>query len=189
MTTPIKDNCDLSFTAVHTSGTRDPKSIKWIVLHSTEGDTAAGAAEWFANPDSQGSAHLVVDDSICYRTLKNNQIPWGAPGANTSGFHIEMAGHTNPYKIGDVEHPGWTEKDWLAHDVTLRRAAFKAAFHCKAFGIPVRLITANGLRVGLKGITTHLQCSKAFFGTHTDPGENFPMQKFLVYAKNYFEGL
>ena len=48
-------NCDTTYTAKHHSGKRPLASIKWIVMHSTEGDTALGAAVWFANPRSAGS--------------------------------------------------------------------------------------------------------------------------------------
>jgi hypothetical protein len=72
------------FTAVHTSGTRPLSAITHIVLHSTEGDTAAAAASWFANAASGGSSQLIVDDRECYRTPDNSRIPWGAPGTNVS---------------------------------------------------------------------------------------------------------
>ena len=71
---PIEAPCSRRFHAVHTSGTRDTKIVRWIVLHDTESASAQSAAAWFANPNSQGSAHLCVDDEICYRTLRNDEI-------------------------------------------------------------------------------------------------------------------
>jgi N-acetyl-anhydromuramyl-L-alanine amidase AmpD len=174
MSAPIKAVCSKQYTAVHYSGTRTLTDIRWVVLHCTEGATAQGAAAWFANPASQGSAHLVVDDLICYRTLSNLQVPWGAQGANKNGFHIEMAGFAR-----------WTTEQWLAHDKTLRRAAFKTALHAKLFGIPLRWVGPKGLMVRKKGITTHADCTKAFGGSHTDPGPNFPKSVFMGYVRLY----
>lgn len=172
--------CSTKYTAVHSSGTRPLSAIKWIVLHSTEGDTAAGAAQWFANQASEGSAHLCVDDNECFRTLANTQIPWAAPQANTDGFHIEQAGFA-----------AWTRSMWLAHDPTIRRAAYKAALHANLFKVPLRWVGPVGLRLGRAGLTTHRSISYAWpiqaraAGFHIDPGTSYPKDKFLAYAKQY----
>lgn len=172
---PIAANCDTRYTARNHSGTRPLSAISLVVIHSTEGSTAAGAAAWFANPASGGSTHLVVDDNICYRTLQDNQIPWGAKGANFNGFHIEQAGFAK-----------WTTSIWSnTHRKTLQRAAFKTALHCKRYGIPIRFVSASGLRLGVSGITTHVECSKAFGGTHYDPGTGWPRTLFMSMVRAY----
>jgi hypothetical protein len=154
------------------------------VLHSTEGPTAAGAASWFANPASEGSAHLCVDDDHCYRCMANTDIPWAAPGANENGFHIEQAGYA-----------AWTRSEWLIHDAELRRAAYKAAQHAKLFNIPLQWVGPVGLRLGKKGVTTHRDISYAWpiqaraAGFHTDPGSGYPKDKFMVYAQAYLAQL
>jgi len=173
---PISANCRHDYTAAHNSGTRPLSAIDLIVLHSTEGDTAQGAARWFANPASAGSTHLVVDDNVCYRTLRDDQIPWGAPGANYHGFHIEQAGYAN-----------WSSSKWgNLHNKTIRRAAFKTALHCKRYGIRVRWLSAAALKLGVRdGITDHDECSKAFGGNHYDPGPNWPRSVFMGYVRAY----
>ena len=65
------------------SGRRDLSQIGLIVIHCTQSNSARSSAQWFENTRAQGSAHLVVDDVECYRTLDNEVIPWGAKGANT----------------------------------------------------------------------------------------------------------
>lgn len=173
--TPIKANCDQTYTAAHTSGLRKPEDIIWIVLHSTEGGTAKSVAVYFTLPTSGGSAHLVVDDQECYRCLRNIDIPWGAPGSNTNGFHIEQCGYAR-----------WTAAQWKAHDNTIRRAAYKTALHAAFFGIPLRWVSAAGLRTNRSGVTTHAEVSKAFGGSdHWDPGKNYPKTLFMTYAKQY----
>ena len=176
--------CSTAYRAAHNSGKRPLTAIKWIVLHSTEGATAEGAASWFANPSSEGSAHLVVDENDCFRCLDNDEVPWAAPGANYNGFHIEQAGFAS-----------WTRTEWLVHDKELRRAAFKAAVHAKAFGIPLRWVGPIGLRLGRKGLTTHRDVSYAWpilarkAGFHTDPGVNYPKDRLLAYAQSYLSSL
>jgi hypothetical protein len=166
---PIAAACNTSYHARHYSGLRPLSEIHYIVMHCTQGSTAAAAASWFANPASAGSAHLVIDDNVCYRTLPNEAIPWGAPGANYRGFHIEQAGYVN-----------WTAYIWgTTHHKELERAAYKAAVHCKLFSIPVRFLDATALKAGQRGITTHMQCTKAFGGDHTDPGPFWPTNYFL----------
>src|SRR3972149_4306473 len=77
--------------AVHDSGPRKASSIRLVVLHSAEGTTAAGVASFFAG-SAQASTQLAVDDRECWRMLPDLVIPWGAPGANSDGLHVEICG-------------------------------------------------------------------------------------------------
>lgn len=175
----IEANCSTRFHAAHSSGRRPLSVLKWVVLHSTEGPSAISAASWFENPGSAGSSNLVVDDGICYRTLPDEEIPWGAQGANYEGFHIEQTGYAKWLTVV------WSRK----HRNTIKRAAYKAALRCKWYNIPIRFVKADGLRRGDKGITTHAECTKAFGGNHTDPGSGYPMYLFLQLTKWYFNRL
>ena len=175
---PIESVCDRTYRAAHSSGIRDTDAILWVVIHSTEGGTARGAAEWFANPRSSGSAHLCVDDQECYRTLRNTDIPWAAPGANITGLHIEQAGYAK-----------WDLVLWNRHRLTLQRAAYKTALHLVAFQLPPNFVFANELRKGMPGVTTHAECTKAFGGDHTDPGRFWPRRKFMGMVRAYYGGL
>lgn len=166
--------CSREFQASKSSGTRPLGQILWIVMHDTEGGTAKGIAEYFASRNAQGSAHLVIDDKECYRCLTDSQVPWGAPGANVKGFHIEQCGYAR-----------WSTVIWKKHIQTLNRAAYKAAFHCHKFNIPPVFVTAKGLRNGQKGITTHKECTKAFGGTHTDPGPMWPRKLFMFSVRRF----
>ncbi len=183
---PIKAACKTTyFPAVHTSGIRAYSDIWWVVIHDEEAPNAKGAAQWFQNPASGGSAHLCVDKDECYRCLPNTSIPWGASssfGANQHGFHIELAGFAS-----------WTAAEWEAHLAELKRAAYKTAVHCKLFKIPVRYVTAARLP-SWHGITTHNEISvasrrldpaNASRYTHFDPGPGFPMTHFIDLVKSY----
>lgn len=171
----INKNCLTTFTAKRNSGRRPLEEIWWHVIHDTEGDTARAAAAWFENPRSKGSAHSVSDDNECYMTLADDMIPWGAPGANYHGLHYEQAGHANWATVV------WSEK----HRLTLQRTAYRVAVRVVKYNTPVQFCTAAMLRAGVKGITTHAECTKAFGGDHTDPGAFWPRRLFMSYVRGY----
>jgi hypothetical protein len=176
---PINARCKKDFyPAYHTSGKRKRSDIIWVVLHDTEGGSAHSIAEYFEKWTSGGSAHLVVDDKECYRCLGNETIPWGAPGANKQGFHIEQVGYAK-----------WSAVIWKSHINTLKRAAYKTALHCKLFNIPIRFVKADDLVAGKPGITTHREVSKAFDGTHSDPGPFYPLPVFMWLVRHYSRSL
>jgi hypothetical protein len=53
------------------------------------------------------------------------------------------------------------------------------------FDVPVRLLTSAQLRLGRRGFSTHARGTKAFGGTHTDPGEGFPLDKVMRMTRDY----
>lgn len=188
---PLERECRTNLPAYHHSGERFASSIRYIVLHSTEGDTAEGAAEYFTQPGSGGSANLVVDDNRCYRTLADTVIPWGAPPLNTHGFHIEQAGFAH-----------WTHAEWMSHERTIERAAYKASLRVRQHKIPVRVLDVAALEEDFGtvieggvpqkpgplrgGIVTHATISAAYHETtHTDPGSAYPMAVFLQHLNAY----
>jgi hypothetical protein len=177
-TMPIEAACSREFQAVRNSGTRDVSEIRLIVLHCTQSDSARSSAMWFANRASQGSAHLVVDDRECYRTLDNTAIPWGAPGANRIGWHIEHAGFVQ-----------WSKQEWRSHEQMLKRGAFKCGAHAKRFNIPIKMLTIAELRSGRRGFVTHAQCTEVFGGSHSDPMPNFPLEHYLQLAREFAEDI
>lgn len=177
---PISGNCHTTYTATHNSGRRPLRVINLIILHATQGGTARGNAAYFHTAQAGGSTQLVVDDVSCYRCLSDAMIPWGAKGANYNGFHIEQCGYAE-----------WKTALWSkTHRKTLMRAAYKTAYHCRKYGISPRFLTSTNLRAGMRnGISTHVECTKAFGGTHTDPGANWPRKLFMTMVKGYYKGL
>ena len=146
------------------------------MLHSTEGGTAASVARYFQSSRARGSAHLVVDDYECQRCLPNSAVPWAAPGANYAGFHIEQCGFAK-----------WSSEEWRSHRATLQRAAYKTALYCSNFGIPPVFRKAADLKARRPGITTHVECSEAFGGTHWDPGPGWPRSLFMTLVRRYLK--
>ncbi len=189
MATPLGQACDRTYKATRSSGQRKASDVRWLVLHDEEASTAKSAAITFSQPDAEGSAHLCVDASICYRTLENLLIPWGARSAfdaNFHGVHIEQAGFAR-----------WSAVLWRAHLGTLRRAAFKTAQACHWYGVPVRFVNAPDLP-RLDGVTTHRQITLASKRIdpehasrydHLDPGLFWPRRLFMRLVRGYFEQL
>lgn len=174
--TPFAKPCSRQYSAVHHGPSRPVSSIKWIIIHCTQGDTAEGAAAWFANPASGGSTHLVVDGEECFRTLGDAIVPHGAKGANRYGFHIEIAGWAH-----------WSAPKWMLERRRLQRAAYKAALRCKWYSIPTVWLTPADLQAGKKGISSHANCSAAFGGDHSDPGRGFPRIYFMYLVRRYLK--
>ncbi len=194
MIEPVARECHSQFPAYHHEGERMQRSIRYIVLHSTEGGTARSVAEYFMQPSSGGSANLIVDDFECYRCLGDNVAPWGAPPLNTHGLHIEQAGYA-----------AWPRWRWLLHRNTVRRAAYKAALRHKWYSIPVRVLDVEALiddfgsYVAVEGaeprfepgplrggIVTHKTISAAYHQTsHTDPGPGYPLDLFVKYVNGF----
>lgn len=168
--------CDPRYRARNDSGPRRASDVRLVVLHSTEGGTAESVAHYFAT-SAQASTQLVVDDSSCFRCVPDLVIPWGAPGANTAGLHIEHCGYA-----------AWTRTEWLQHRRMLRRSAERTARWCWQFGIPRRYLGPIGIRLRRKGFTTHGDVSKAYGtpGGHTDPGAGFPRDVYLGYVKDAY---
>lgn len=188
---PITAICHRDYyPAYHNSGTRAIADIDLIALHDTEGGTAESNARYFKSSGSGGSTQLVVDDIECQRCLPNSAICWGAASApqisaNSRGFHIEQVGFAK-----------WSAVVWKKHLKTLQRAAWKTAFHARAFDIPIVFLTASALVANprAKGITTHNEISKASreldkahywkYG-HTDPGPFWPRRLFMFYVQQF----
>ena len=162
--------------AAHDSGPRRASDVRLVVVHSTEGGTAKSVAEFF-HTTAQASTQLVVDDEGCYRCVPDLVIPWGAPGVNTSGLHIEHCGYAR-----------WTRDEWLGHLSTLHLSAAHAARWCWQYRIPRRWVGPAGLKLRRRGLTRHMDASAAFTpGGHSDPGEGFPRDVYLQLVKAAYE--
>jgi hypothetical protein len=107
-------------------------------------------------------------------------VPWGAPGINRSGLHVEHAAYAR-----------WSRAEWLAHEPMLRRSAAKVARWCWLYRIPRRWVGADELRAGRAGLTRHLDATQAFppNGGHTDPGLGFPLDLYLSLVRTFYREL
>jgi hypothetical protein len=174
------------YDALRNSGPRDLGLIRHIVLHDIESTNKTGAAEgtgvWFEDRRVKASTNYGVDNNSiqAYFDRVLGTIPWGAPGANVDGVHIEMMGVAR-----------WDEEQWFKNaKPTMDRTAWLIArivAKLKQYDvpIPIRRLTDEELRGNKRGITTHRQVSRVYRGTHTDPGHGFPYNWLLVRAVYY----
>lgn len=175
MSDPLAQPCDRKYRATYHGLERPLSAIRLLVLHDTEGDTAEGAARYFASDERTGSAHFCIDGDHCFRTLDPTVIAWGAPPANTHGLHFEQAGFAH-----------WTREEWLATGV-VERTAYRVAYWAHVLDIPLRYLTDAQLEAGVAaGVTYHAQVSRVFRESdHTDPGPHYPFDKFMITARNF----
>lgn len=157
-----------------TRADRGYADVDLVVIHTTEGPETErrsdATAAWFADQRSGGSAHYVVDPAQIVQCVREEDVAWGAGGANRRGIHIELCGKA-----------GQKAADW-ADDTSraeLDLAAKLVADLCRRYSIPVVHLDPAALKAGATGIAGHAECSQAFGGTHWDPGPAFPWDSFL----------
>lgn len=158
------------------------RRIRLVVMHTMEapekGETAESVARYFASlPDTlKASAHVCVDNNSVVQCVDDNDIAYGAPGANSDGLHVEMAGNFRQ-----------TAEQW-ADDYSQRMleiAAGVVAQFCLQYEIPVTHLTDDQLLAGERGIVGHSQVSAVYRkekkpDEHRDPGDAFPWETFIA---------
>jgi hypothetical protein len=163
------------------------RSIDLLVIHDMEAPegplTAESVANYFAHQrkgTSGSSAHYNIDNNSVVQSVKDHDVSWAAPGANHDGLHFEHAGYARQ-----------TREQWL--DAYSRKMLFEIsapliADKAKEYHIPPVFLRAPELVAQKRGVTTHLEITKAFSHGigHTDPGTSFPLERFMtVVAKEF----
>jgi N-acetyl-anhydromuramyl-L-alanine amidase AmpD len=115
---------------------RNGHIVKALVLHVTQGESAAGCINWFKNPTSKVSAHYVVDrDGDIYATVREKDVAWAngiletpnmtipivaewateGTNPNSESIGVEMAGYSSQQPAGQPpELVGYTEAQFDA---------------------------------------------------------------------------
>lgn len=155
------------------------RGVRLIVIHTMETPERDGIAEDIAKdfstrpPDMKASAHLCIDNKKIVQSVKDNDVAFAAPGANSDGIHLELSGRAKQ-----------TGAEWqdAYSTAVLENAANAAAQYCVKYEIPAkRLSDAELANKKTKGIVGHVQVSEVFkLSTHTDPGPSFPWDRFLA---------
>lgn len=170
--------------AAHHSGERDRSDITLLVIHSTEGDSAIGAASWWQDARSGGSAHLVGDGDHLYRALRDNQVAWGVADVNTEALHYEIAAYAS-----------WKYTFWMTPKARRRwhQCAYRLARWSIQYDVPLNFRTVSELNnmSRLTGVTVHgnLSRSRHSSSTHTDPGRGFPIRRTMRATRRYKQAL
>ncbi|MGZ4560030.1 MAG: N-acetylmuramoyl-L-alanine amidase [Mycobacteriaceae bacterium] len=174
------------------------KPIGRIVIHSTVSACKAGGARqiasYFRSIKAGGSAHYVVDPASEVQVAYDSVICWHAP-PNANSLGIEMCDTPGPIpgdKPGSAKFKAarrawrWINPDQMA---MLDRTAALTAQLALAYGIPLVFLSAEDLRAGKHGITTHANVSAAWGeSTHWDPGF-WPRRRFLKLVRKHADAL
>jgi len=145
-------------------GTRG--QVYWVIVHTAEGAlTVDQLGNYFANPASQVSSHVGIDDHETVQYVDYSQVAWTARSANPYADQAELCAFA-----------AWTRADWLAHtDTMLENTAQWIADRCKARGIPPTKIGPSDVAARRPGVIGHVDITNGLHdGTHQDPGTSFP---------------
>lgn len=153
-------------------------SVQLVVIHTTEGsahDTSAeDGAAYDARRTDGTSTHYFHDSNSTIQCVLTADMAHTARGqGNRRGIHHELCTRAGKAK--------WLDE---YHDAMLRRAAKQVARDCRKWGIPARKLSVRQVSNGDKGICGHYDITLAFGqSTHTDPGVNFPWDRFIAMVK------
>jgi N-acetyl-anhydromuramyl-L-alanine amidase AmpD len=149
-------------------------TIGLIVLHDTESGQVPrsakdleGVASWFANPDSQVSAHVITDaDGNSARCVPDRFKAWQCMAYNSAALGIEQVGFEGqPFARREyVETARWIAQWSHEHHIPIRRAR-----------------TYRGMVI-VSGIATHSSLG-IYGGGHDDPGPTYPFKRTLEIAR------
>jgi hypothetical protein len=175
------------------------RRIRGACIHTAESLEAATGAEavaaFFADPKkpldpkakpivwvpSKVSGHFTVDNNSTVQCVPVRDVAYCAPGINNDFVHVELSG----YARQSVED--WDDEYSRAE---LAQAARLFAALVADCAFPAQFIDAAGLKQDHSGITTHAEATKAYHESdHTDPGPNFPMERFIALVQKELEGL
>ena len=68
-------------------------AVKMSVLHVTDAPNVDSTLDWFSRPESQVSAHYVIDkNGQCFQCVYEDKIAWHVAGANQESIGIEFVG-------------------------------------------------------------------------------------------------
>ena len=173
-----------------------------IVIHTTEGSYSS-AVNWFNNPNSNVSAHYVIDqDGSATQMVDSWDTAWTQTYTNKRAIGFEMAGYSNdPNTWVYCKH----ESQYVAGAKNYRPNLYKLANLCAFFiertykngvtyDIPAQHPTdvgyyyaSNGPRLPetVKGIVGHNQIQA---DQKSDPGPYFPWTDFMGMVDDYLDG-
>lgn len=112
------DNKAVSLVASPHIGGKFPKTPKIIVMHFTYGASAGSSANWFKNPQSKASAHLVIDrDGTILQCVALDTVAWHAGKSSWKAISLDEG--LNRHSIG-IELANWgylqsTGSGWTSH--------------------------------------------------------------------------
>ena len=156
---------------------RGGSTVRLIVLHTSEGATTyTSLGSYFANPASQVSSHVGIDDTpgtVGEYVPRDNGKAWTAANANPYSTQAEICTPSGGYL--------WTTDQWNQHPNMLANIAAWVAEEAAHFGIPIVRLSAAQAQSGAAGCCQHVDLGSEG-GGHVDCGNGFPMDAVLAMA-------
>jgi len=165
--------------AKHFTPGRGGKKPILIAIHTMETPESEGraaqVANWFAGATApQASAHYMVDDKQVLQSVKDEDTAWAVGDflLNQESISIEHAGTAS-------QTPAQWEDAYSKAELAL--SARLTADLAHKWGIPAVKLTPAQILAGKSGFCGHadITVAKKIAGGHTDPGPNFPWDKYL----------
>lgn len=158
---------------VATHGPHQPLRGVW---HDTEGHDAAGIRDllgvaqfWHGQNLGYGAQVIIDKDGNSALCANPDEIVWCVENHNTGTVSIELIGFAS-----------FVPSVWLARPKQLDKLAKWMAWLRLEYGIPLD----HNVNKGWSG---HADQSKAFGGSHYDPGTGFPSKLVLARARHYYK--
>lgn len=171
---------------------------RYLVYHFTAGENIQSAVDWFCNPESKASAHLVIGrDGRIYQLAPFNVRTWhagrsnweGVSGLNQCSIGIEMVNAGRLSKSGD-SYISWFNVEYPKNEVVEARhksedtvsywhAYTEVQIEC-AMELAEMLVNTYNLR----GIVGHDDIAP---GRKSDPGPAFPLENIRSRVLNRYE--
>jgi len=160
----------------------------YLVFHFTAGESFQSAVDWFCNPESQASAHLVIgrDGRISQlapfnvRTWHAGRSHWeGVSGLNQCSIGIEMVNAGRLSKVGN-RFVSWFNVEYPEHEVVKAEHKFEKSVSYWHSYTEVQMERAAELAellvntYNLRGVVGHDDIAP---GRKYDPGPAFPMER------------
>jgi hypothetical protein len=153
---------------------RGAAKVRLVVLHSAEGaKTYQGLGAYFANPASQVSSHVGIDDTpgTVGEYVKRDGKAWTQANANPVSVAAELCAWAS-----------WSSDEWGRHPNMLANAAAWVAEEAAAFNIPIVGLTPDQAQGFGRGVCQHRDLG-LWGGGHVDCGPNFPINHVLALAR------
>lgn len=144
------------------------REIQGIVIHTAEGSPANAVARYFTHNTRPASAHVVIDESETIELLPDDFTAFHVRGHNSRTLGVEIAYWAHK----------WGENLQL-EDLLLYNTARWCKKKVDVYNIPLAKVSIANWNKGQKGFIAHSDLDP---NRRTDPGEEFPWDRFLSYV-------
>ncbi|WP_404790227.1 N-acetylmuramoyl-L-alanine amidase [Altericista sp. CCNU0014] len=101
---------------------RGNQGIDAIVLHYTTSRNVQGSISWFKNPESEVSAHYIVDrDGKIYQLVNDSDKAWHCYGFNTTSIGIEHVAQQGDRLTSEQENSSVQLIRWLCKEYKISK--------------------------------------------------------------------